>query len=85
MKGVPRSLGRARRGSPAAEKAMISLYGKTFHVAAAGAGIGFGSIHLEGLPKGNILIQGVGGTVGFDGNDTGKISATWEGDFSLRG
>ncbi len=82
-KGLQRSLKRGSKSSSAIVKDVLDLTGVRLTVSAAGAGIAFGSTTIGGFPEGNILIHGIGGTVGFDGNGTGNVSATWEGDFGI--
>jgi len=83
-KGLPRSLSRANKGKAAIVKDRINLADKVVTVSAAGAGVGFGSVVISDFPEGNILLVGVGGTVGFTGSGAdANLVDTWEGDFAV--
>lgn len=84
-KGLPRSHRNASPQLAGVQKLNISLDKLTVTVSAAGAGIGFGSVVIRGLPEGNVQMLGavlsnfqLSGS-GADAN----LSDTWAGDFAI--
>ena len=82
-KGYPRAHERRPREQAEVVKERIDLTGKTVTVTATGAAIGFGSTVIHDFPEGNILLLGIGGTVGFAGPTSADLSDTWNGDFGV--
>ncbi len=82
-KGLPRSRKNIPRAALGATKQLINLNGKIITITATGAAIGFGSLRVSDLPEGNILIQGIGGSLGFAAPVGGDAIATWAGDISF--
>lgn len=83
-KGLPRSLSRQNKSVADIVKDRISLEGKTVTVSATGSAIGFGSAIISDFPEGNILLLGIGGTVGFAGSGSdANLTDTWSGDFGI--
>lgn len=83
MKGLLRSLS---RGSPQRQEVYrVNLpINTTVNVAAAGAGVGFGSAVIGGLPQGNLLFLGAVAYVQLAGpGDSANITDTWNGDFGI--
>lgn len=84
-KGLERSLSRGTPQAGAVRKLNISLDNLVVSVAAAAAGIGFGSVVLQGLPEGNIQMLGAV-LSNFRASGSGSdpnLAATWDGDFGL--
>lgn len=47
-------------------------------------GIGFGGVHVGGLPEGNILLLGARATLTFSGTGSlAELAQTWDGDFGV--
>jgi len=83
-KGFPRSLKRQNKSVAAIVKDTIDMSNFTVTVSAAGAGVGFGSVQIHDFPQGNILLVGVGGTVGFAGSGSdANLTDDWIGDFGI--
>lgn len=83
-KGLPRSLSRGPALRQDVVKRTISLDGKTVTVSATGSAVGFGSLAVEGLEEGNILLLGAVGNVGFAGSGSdANLTDTWSGDFGV--
>lgn len=85
MKGLVRSL---RRGAPQLQevvRTIIPVRNKIVNVAAAAAGVGFGTVVLGGLPQGNILLLGALSYLQFAGPVGGSANLvdTWSGDYAL--
>jgi len=80
-KGLPRSL-KARSRQIGLQDRVIQI-NQVMTIDGA-TGVGFGSIRLEGLPEGNILLLGAVVSVQFSGSgsDAG-LSDTWAGDFGI--
>ena len=80
-KGLPRSLKARSRQIGLQDRVVpidqvITVDGLT--------GIGFGSIRLEGLPEGNILLLGAVVSVQFSGSGAdANLVDTWDGDFGI--
>jgi hypothetical protein len=82
-KGLPRSLGRytaLRDVSPKQYRYVLNNLAVT--VAAAGAGVAFGTVVLGDLPEGQIIYHAGTAKLGFTTADTDLV-ATWNGDFSI--
>lgn len=80
-KGLPRSLKARSRQIGVQDRVVpidqvITVDGLT--------GIGFGSIRLEGLPEGNVLLLGAVVSVTFSGSGAdANLTDTWDGDFGI--
>ena len=84
MKGLLRSLARRPKAERDVVKEKIVLDGKTVTVSATGAAIGFGSVVISDFAEGNILLLGIGGTVGFAGSGAdANLTDTFSGDFGI--
>jgi len=79
-KGLPRSLARAK-GKDAIKVERIKL-NHTVNVAAAGAGVGFGTVVIGDFPEGNILFLGAVGNAKFTTADT-SFTTTFDGDWAV--
>ena len=80
-KGLPRS----HSGVPKSHTVnkQIDVNGKVISVAGT-AGVGFGSVVIEGLPEGNILLQGIACSLSFAGSGAdANLIDTWAGDFAI--
>jgi hypothetical protein len=60
----------------------VEVRDRTLNVAATGSADGFGSMVLDGLPKGNILLLATVSYLRFF-SDAAGVTATWSGDYSL--
>jgi hypothetical protein len=60
----------------------VPVRNKVVNVAAAGAGVGFGTVVLAGLPQGYLLYAGGVAQLGFSTADTDVVAA-FEGQFSI--
>lgn len=60
----------------------IPVRGLSVTVAAAAAGVGFGTVVLAGLPQGNILLRAAVCYLRFQTTDT-DVTATYNGDFAI--
>ena len=84
VKGLERARTRGRKNTKSIVKDRIDLTGRTVTVSATGSAIGFGSAVIHDFPEGNILLLGIGGTVGFAGSGAdGNLTDTWSGDFGI--
>lgn len=84
MKGLPYSRSRGRKLDSAIVKDRIDLTGRTVTVSATGAAVGFGSAVIHDFPQGNILLLGIGGSIGFTGSGSdSNLTDTWSGDFGI--
>lgn len=82
--GLPRSLNRAPAVASTIKKVIIPLRDVTIAVAAAGAGIGFGSVVLGGLPEAHLKILAVATNITLEGSGAdANLVDTWEGDFGI--
>lgn len=80
-KGLPRSHSGVPKSHTVNKK--IDMNGKVISVAGT-AGVGFGSVVVEGLPEGNILLQGIALSLSFAGSGAdANLVDTWSGDFAL--
>lgn len=83
---MPRGLKRASRDALVKGNLVtvkkIPVVGKVVNVAAAGSGVGFGSVVLDGLPVGNLLYLGGTAYLDFETADT-DVVATYDGDFGI--
>lgn len=83
-KGLQRSLSRGNKADKDSVKDRIVLSGMVVSVTSVGAAIGFGSVVVGDFPEGNILVLGVGGTIGFAGSGAdANLSDTWSGNFGI--
>ncbi len=83
-KGLQRSLARGPKARASIVKDTIVLTDITVTVSATGAAIGFGSVEISDFPEGNILVHGIGGTIGFAGSGSdANLVDTWEGEFGI--
>lgn len=83
-KGLPYSTSRGHAQKQELIRRDIALDGKVVTVSATGSAVGFGSVVVEGLPEGNILLLGAVGNVGFAGSGSDdNLTDTWSGDFGL--
>lgn len=88
--GLPRTLKRAAQSgkfpkngpSGGSGVVLIPVKGLLVTVAAAAAGVGFGTAVLRGLPQGNIVIMSAVAYLRFQTTDT-DLAATFNGDFSI--
>lgn len=81
-KGLPRSL---KRGNPLKKDVIdlaIPLRNATMTIAAAGSGVAFGSLTVQGLPQGNLLFAGAVGYIQLETSDSDVVTG-WHGDFGL--
>jgi hypothetical protein len=82
-KGLTRSLGRAAPTvDPGVRRFRYPVRNVSVTVAAAAAGVGFGTVVIGDLPEGNLLSIGGGGYLSFSTADT-DLTATWNGDYSV--
>ena len=84
-KGLPRSLSRGDRASNAEILKRSIPVDKTVDISATGAAVGFGSVVLEGLPEGHLVVLGTIAKFVFDasGDQADLTNNAWDGDFSL--
>ena len=83
MRGLTRSLGRAKAGVEASPKRVrYNVRDLSITVSAGVAAVGFGTTPLGGLPEGNILFQGGIAYLQFLTADT-DIIATWSGNYAV--
>jgi hypothetical protein len=82
MKGLPRSNARAKAENSAIKKVRIKL-DHQISVVAAGAGIGFGSVVVGGLPQAYLKLLSAAVIVTFTGPTTTNLTDTWDGDFGV--
>jgi hypothetical protein len=83
-KGIPRTLARAAASGDSAVVSRLHVKLKhTINVAAAGAGIGFGTVVVGDFPEGNIAMLAVVGNVTFTAPGTSSLIAAFAGDFSV--
>lgn len=83
-KGLNRSLSRGPKLQQGIIKKTLQLADKQVTVSATGAAIGFGTLVLDGLPEGNILLLGLVSRIGFSGSGSdANLVDTWEGDYAL--
>jgi hypothetical protein len=81
-KGLPYSLSRGGASAPIL-KAVLPVEA-VVAVAAAGAGVGFGTTVIGDLPEGNIQILGAVANLAAAGSGSdANLTATWNGDFSI--
>lgn len=82
-KGLPRSLRNAQFGAPGEVlKQTIPVRNGQLTVAAAGVGVGFGTLVIGDFPDGNILLLGAVGYFQFNTADA-DIGATWTSNFAV--
>lgn len=83
-KGLQRSLSRGPKSSADITKQTIVLDNATVVVSATGAAIGFGNAVIGDFAEGNILVLGIGGTLGLSGSGAdANLVDTWSGDFGI--
>lgn len=81
-KGYPRGLGRGKAQKQIVTKLRLPIE-HTVNVAAAGAGIGFGTVVLGGLPEGHLKIMASAINLQLTGPTSADLSDTWDGDFGV--
>lgn len=81
-KGLPLSHSRSNEPVRTIHRS-IPLRDLVINVAATGSAIGFGTAVIEGLPQGNLLLQGAVVDLIFTGPTSANLVDTWEGDFSV--
>lgn len=82
-KGLTRSLGRAGFQEQIVSKMKIAI-DHDVSVFAAGAGIGFGSVVLSGLPEGQLKMLGAAIAVTLSGSGSdANLTDTFDGDFAV--
>jgi hypothetical protein len=83
MKGLPRSLAHAKSGTEMVPRRVrYDVKNGAVTVAAAGAGVGFGTAVIGDLPEGNVLLLGGISYLRFSTADTDLIEA-WEGSYGV--
>lgn len=83
MKGLPYSNSRgAAAAAPTMRKVTYPVKNVTVNVAAAAAGVGFGTVVIGDLPEGNILYLGGVAYLQFLTADA-DIGATWTGSYGV--
>jgi len=82
MKGLPRSLARAKQEQARIVTLRIPLKDMPLTVAGT-TGVGFGSAVISGLPQGNILLLGAVAYAQFSKNGDADVQDTFDGDFSI--
>ena len=82
MKGLARSLSRGNALVAPIIKRTIPVNAVPLTVDGL-AGIGFGSMILGDLPKGNVLILGAAALLQFSGPISASLIDAWEGDFGI--
>ena len=82
MKGNARSDLRAPIGTEAAPRRLRFPINASVTAAAAGAGVGFGSVVIGNLPEGNVLLISAGGYFNFV-SSSANLTATWGGNFGV--
>lgn len=81
-KGLPRGTGRAPVGTEQFVRRLRYPLNHSVTAAAAGAGVGFGTVVVGALPEGNVLLLGAGGYFNFSSSSANLI-ATWAGNFGV--
>jgi hypothetical protein len=76
------TLRQAVREGRAAGLYRVEVNRRNISIVAAGAGIGFGTLVLDDLPKGNVKLDMAAGAFGFEKQDA-NIIATWSGGWSI--
>lgn len=85
MKGLQRSLSRGPKAKRGIVNQYFDLTNKTVTVSATGTAVGFGTLVLEGLPEGNILLHGavLSDFVAQGSGSDANLAATWDGDYGV--
>lgn len=81
-KGLPRSLSRGEPQRQEIIKQTFTVRNVTLTVDGA-TGVGFGSVVIGDLPKGNILLLGAVAYMQFTGPTSAQLSDTWNGDYGI--
>lgn len=82
-KGLPRSMSRGAAAHQEIVKQNIVI-DHTVTVSAVSTAVGFGTVVIGDLPKGNVLLLGAVAYVQLSGSGSdANLAATWDGDFSI--
>lgn len=82
-KGLPRSMSRGSVARQEVIKQTLAM-NQVVAVAAAGAGVGFGTVVVGDFPEGNILLLGVAAYLSLAGSGVdANLTAAWTGNYSI--